>query len=155
GFATLVSSPAPGATIPAGGSKFFTWTYSVTAYGNIWFSLTVYGQESGTAKVRATSQQVGVSSKTKAALAASEAAMPSSVFPGQPVVVTLTVTDPGGEAVMGLTSSMTVAGPGSVVLVSGPIPSVTVLAGGASQTMTWTYSTAGVGAVTFTGSVSG
>jgi len=151
GFGTLVSGPAPGpATLVSGGSRSFSWTFSVSGAGTIGFSSTA-GGTTCTGPVSAPVAAASVGAVLPAALKCAVALSASVVVAGQWVSVTVTLTDTGGATATGVTPSLAVGGaPGT--LTGGPAPpSVAALAPGAGASFVWTFSASGAGTVTFTG----
>ncbi|MEK7477444.1 MAG: hypothetical protein AAB152_17620 [Candidatus Coatesbacteria bacterium] len=94
---------------------------------------------------------------TGAYLAAAVSLSPSPALSGQWVQVVLTVTNTGTLNANGVTPSIQVnSGAGLVVYETGPLPAgPLVLAPGASQSFTWTYSASGIGSVNLTATGSG
>ncbi len=145
----LTGGPVPGGpvTIPAAAAQPFAWTYSVSGWGTVTFTLTAAGADScGTARVSAT---VTVLLGTPANLVAGiVAAYPDPVCTGYAVRVVVSVTNTGQVPALAVRTATPYV-EGAAALVSAPawIPS---LAGGASAHLTWTYSPTAPGSLRFT-----
>ena len=151
--------PALPATISGGTSMVFTWTYSGSATGSVWFTTTVSGSDGNVGWVLATgpAQSGVVIVQAPAVLAASAAALPATVGVGQAMLLTVTVTNTGGATANTVApAAPTVAGTGALSVVAGPFPAGSVsLAGGVPVVFTWTYDGASVGTAWFTTTVTG
>ncbi len=91
-----------------------------------------------------------------ASISAAISAAPATVSVGQPITVTLTVTNTGTtEALDVVPDAPTVSGAGTVGSPSGPDPAaIATLAPAASGTFTWIYPATGAGGVAFAGAAS-
>lgn len=160
GNVVLVSGPSPGSTTYLGqGESFtFTWTYSATAVGVVNFSGTVTGWDPGLSATVMAASTGSVLIQTPAGLTGAIAVQPATVYPGDAVVVTLTVTKTGQADATGVRGSVTPILTGvSALKALGPSPAGPfTLSGTGSQAFTWVY-TAGQtpGTLTFSVSASG
>ena len=152
-IATLISGPTPAsATITAGGSVDFSWTYSAASAGTVNFNGNASGTDTNTLNV-VSSAAVGtadITVQTPAALTAT-ITIPAADIEGKMLFsVDLEVTNSGQADATGVTPSITlISGTGSVLLVVTP-PAATV-PGGGSMTFSYTYQATGVGTIQFTG----
>jgi hypothetical protein len=162
--ATLLTSPAsPAGTALAGGStRSFVWTWSVSGTGTLAFTAGASGKEANTgnpiAPVPVTSSTVVVQSPAVLSLSAS--ATPAKVSAGlQRVSLLLALSNTGGAAVR-LDAlpppAVTATGTAAATLASAPAsPAGTLLAGGATTTLSWQYDVGGSGTLSFSASASG
>jgi uncharacterized repeat protein (TIGR01451 family) len=89
-------------------------------------------------------------------LSASLSAAPLAADVGDPITVTMAVTNSGQADAQNVTpSTLTLGGTGSAVLVSGPTPPSADISGGGTASFTWVYSGTATGTVNWTGSASG
>ncbi len=91
-----------------------------------------------------------------AALTGKLSAAPATVTEGDPITVTMRVTNTGQAAARNVTpGALTPSGTGAVAWAAGPTPaSAALLAGGASAAFTWRYTAVTAGAVSWTGAAS-
>ena len=136
-------------------TQMFTWTYSASSAGTIFFS----GNASGTDSIfgiisSPISNSTGVIIQNAVNLGATITAAPSTVSTGQLITVIMSVTNNGGSTATGVLPITPAAqGTGAVSLSTTASPQ-TILAGNFA-TFTWTYSAASGGTVIFTTSASG
>ncbi|MEK6530988.1 MAG: Ig-like domain-containing protein [Deltaproteobacteria bacterium] len=139
----------------SGDTKTITWKYQAngTGTGEVYFSARA-NNSALTAQSRLASSNVVVIGSFTAEIDVS----PASVVSGQQVTVTMTATNNGGSALVGITPTLAVcAGGATETLAGGPSPSsVSSLAAGASTVFSWTYTITGSpgNAFCFTGSAS-
>jgi len=156
---TYISGPIPASQdIPAGGNRWFTWTYSAGGAGDIGVNGGVRGYAQYS-KVTVTSEDSNSNTITiegPANLIAS-IYMPTTRNIGQWFTVTMVVTNTGNaEAKAVSPTTLTFAGTGGVIKISGPVPAGADIAGNNGvQVYQWTYSASGEGSVTLQGSASG
>jgi len=160
GGATVSAGPSPPlpASLVGGAGVTLTWTCTGASAGPVWLTTTMTGADanSGQGLTTGPATSGAVTVETAAVLAAA-AASPASVMVGDWVTVTLTVTNTGGQAAVGVNPTMAISpGAGLVVLKAGPAPAgpVTVIPG-AAQTFGWTYSVAGRGSIGFAPAAAG
>ncbi len=155
GLISPIFTPGPLATLAAGATTVFEWTYSVSGAGAVDFTLTAHGRDAGTAALHQTAAGGGLT--TVAASQLSVGIVMSSTFPsvGQWVSVRLNVSNTGGVAAVNLTPNRTVhSGFGLLSGEVGPVPAnLASLAAGGTTAFVWTYTVAGAGPVNWTGSV--
>ncbi len=97
-----------------------------------------------------------VSPPPPATLTGTLRAWPEVVHLHDPITVTLRVTNTGGVTATDATpSALTLSGLGDATLLSGPAPPSVDVGSGQSVTYTWVYSAADLGAVRWTGAVTG
>jgi len=142
-------SPAPPATLNPGNSTSFTWTFATSGAGPVVFTATAMGQDAVTldwmqAVASATAMVQG------AAALEGHLAAPLLACDGSVVTVTLTVTNTGEAAALDISATVFVSGTPTAEFVSGPGP-LTILAGGDSATLSWTFTLGGSGLLTFSG----
>lgn len=154
---SVVSSP-PSASIPGGTSAIFTWTYSTTlaSNGTVRFTGNAAGTDANTgAAVTSPSSMsniITVIPPATAGLVSAITTRPRSIPVGDTVVVEMSVNNRTTGTINGVTpSSLTVAGTGQVVLVSGPTPATFNLLASETRFFSWTYRATAAGWVTFTG----
>lgn len=154
-----VSGPLPPgpATIAAGTSTTFVWTFTATGTGVVRFSVTANGADLGSLLPLTTQGATAATIFGTAGLAVALAASNNPASVGQVVRVNLTVSNTGSTTAVAVSSTMLIAsGAGLVGLISGPVPSGTlVIQAGASTVFVWTYTTTGVGTVDFSATAAG
>ncbi len=139
----------------AGDSKTITWKYQAngSGTGEVYFSARATNSAL-TAQSRLASSNIVIIGSFTATIEVS----PASVVSGQQATVTMTATNNGSSALVGITPALSVcAGGATETIASGPSPSsVSSLAGGASTVFSWTYAITGNpgDAYCFTGSAS-
>lgn len=138
-------TPASIATLAAGGSGTFTWTYLATGAGALAFAGGARGTDAlSGSTTRAVTDPTRPASVTVARPAALVAALPASgaIATGQEFSVVLTVTNGGGAALRDVVPTVPALAPSGLAALkpgTGPVPaSVALLAAGASATFTWT-----------------
>src|SRR6185503_19429461 len=148
-------NPAGPLTIAGGASQTFVWTYSASGAGAVVFSATASGSTCAGTAVKAW-DAVAVTVQTRAALVARAVALPRYASIGQDVLVMVTVTNTGQADALGAdASAFLFTGAGGVTYSDGPNPALPFdLAGGASQTFTWTYTGSVAGLVSWTTTIS-
>ncbi|OYV72854.1 MAG: hypothetical protein B7Z74_04850, partial [Deltaproteobacteria bacterium 21-66-5] len=107
--------------------------------------------------VSGSQQSVTVPVQTSASLSVSIAEGPGLRTIGQPVAVTMTVTNSGGTDALTVTPGLlTAVGTGGLLYESGAVPgTATVAKGGGTATFYWTYSAVGAGTVALQGGATG
>jgi len=159
--AIKVNGPTPpAASIPGGGQKIFTWTYTAGATpGTVHFTGSASGTDANNGAAIATGNTTSADQTVQAAgtLDASSISLRSTVNYRQSFTVTMTVTNNGTSQINNVTpTALTLGGAGSAAKISGPTPASANIPGGAQQSFSWTYMAGTVsGAVNFTGSASG
>lgn len=160
GQAVKVSSP--GATTIVGGvSRSFTWVYSAAGpAAALRFTATIAGQDANDGSVLTTGPRtsnavtVYVPAELSSALSVSRA----TVVAGEPVTVTMTVTNTGAAGAQDATgvALAVTAVPALADRVSGP-PSAgpLTLPRGSSTTYEWVFATTGAGDLSFSGAATG
>lgn len=166
-----MSGPSPGVPLPIGpgASQAFVWTYSANGVGVINFTSTASGTDSTfgdpvSAVVSSNSLIVvadpselppPVTSSTSAVMSG-EFTLPLGVVVGDWFSVVLTVSNAGQAYALAVSPVIgRSTGPSLVAEISGPVPPAGIgITAGMSQQFVWTYSASGVGAVSFTGTVS-
>ncbi len=89
-------------------------------------------------------------------LTVSLSAAPLAADIGDPITVTMVVTNSGQAAAQNVTPSiLTLGGTGSAAPVSGPAPAFANIPGGGTLSFTWVYTGTAIGTVNWTGSASG
>ncbi|HPD19024.1 MAG TPA: hypothetical protein PLF61_05110, partial [Candidatus Goldiibacteriota bacterium] len=147
--------PASVATLTPDATQTFTWIYTATSAGTLWFSNNATGYDSTRMKGIATDAvwsntvtvQAGVS------LTSGIIMRPSQASVGQVITVIMAVTNNGGavaESAYGVTVVPT--GTGSATW-AGIWPATVDIAGGSSAHFTWTFIATAAGATNFTGEV--
>ncbi len=151
--------PMPFASLAAGFAQTFTWTFTGSSAGTVLATETVTGT-SALSGLPVTSGPVttnGVTIQAPAALAGSLAAYRATVNTGQTLLVTYTVTNTGGATATGVTPGTPYKSAGAGTT-SNTLPNpagAVALAGGASQTFSWTFTGATAGSVILTATSSG
>ncbi|MBU7012514.1 MAG: hypothetical protein HXS46_17675 [Theionarchaea archaeon] len=159
--AVYTSGPTPGsANIPGGTSATFSWTYTCNSGANggtITFSGNATGTDANSGSpITSNTDSATVTVQTPANLISLLVATPAVVKPGDTITVTMTVQNTGQAGALNVTpSALTVAGTGTVTLISGPVPASINIPGLSAQTFTWTYKAIGNGTVTFSGNAIG
>jgi len=144
--------PVPPATLFGGATMFFTWTFTGTAPGTLFFSTTVTAVDanSGSAVPVLVVSAGPLAVSPTSYLASSISISQPAVSLGQWVTVVLTVTNTGGGPASGVTPSLQDSSFVSASLISGPTPAGPVaLPAGSSASFSWTLSPAGAGALYF------
>jgi sugar lactone lactonase YvrE len=149
--------PAGPQTISAGGTVAFSWTYSVSGQGNLVFTGSVSGLNEANGLNVSAYSTVPAIAVVPAKISGKVCTIPGQVNIGQSFLLTMTVTNTGGENVSGLSSGLLVkTGSGVATQVAGPNPSMPMpLGGGSSLTFTWTFTAVSGGDVTFSTSING
>jgi len=159
GGATLIGGPSPpfASGLPWGGTTSFTWSFSTTAAGYVMFSVPVGGYEAALSSTAWESPEATVVVREPARFDASLTSAPASACVGQRVDVVLTVKNSGEAGAVNVSAPVpAVSGAGTALFGLGPVPAMPVsLAGGASRSFTWTYTSTGSGEVVFTTTVTG
>jgi len=159
GAAAVSAGPYPAVpgSIPAGGSLTFTWTMTGTLAGDVTCAASVDATDGFTGlPVGAGPASSGsVHLARPAALVSRLTASPPVTCVTEPVTLSLTVTNTGETAALGVTPGpLGVTGPGSVV--SGPTPAPPViLSGGAAVTFVWSAQGTSTGGITWSATVAG
>jgi len=150
GAGLVESKGAPGPVfIPTGGTQVFSWTFSSSGSGVVFFDMTASGSPC-TAGARTVIQRIPT-------LEARLDAFPIRVNTGQDFLLILTVTNTGEmDADMVDIAGLLLVGLGGVIPQGGPAPAMpSTLAGGAWKCFTWTYTGNTVGTVEFSTTVIG
>ncbi|MEK7476764.1 MAG: FlgD immunoglobulin-like domain containing protein [Candidatus Coatesbacteria bacterium] len=149
--------PAGPVVIGPGAAQAFTWTFSASGAGTAWFSATATGTDPVTSETIQASGTRSLAITSKAAFACALSIVPAPPSVGGTFQVRLTVTNTGGMSATDTTPLLAInAGAVLVSLVSGPVPSFPVsIPGFGTQVFTWTLSSTGAGAVSFTSTVTG
>ena len=147
-------------SLAAGAATTFVFSYTATGAGAVAFTVTVTGSTlcGGVAVPVQAVETVAVTQQAAVVLVASAVQYASAICAGQPYLVTVTVTNTGQADATGvdLTSPFAVSGSGVTAPSAGPNPSLPfVLAGGAAETFTWTFSGSVAGPVVLTVTVAG
>jgi hypothetical protein len=149
-------NPAGPVTLVPGMAQSFTWTFSATGSGAVTFSATGSGTACG--GVTIAGQGTATMTSFSPAILSATLTFDRTVAPvGALLRVILTVTNTGGQAADGVGPAIQVDQGSAVLALAGAVaPSGTVLlAPGAAQSFTWTYSVSGVGSLRFTATGSG
>ncbi|HZI03104.1 MAG TPA: hypothetical protein VEZ71_03725, partial [Archangium sp.] len=150
GRVELLSEPVP-ADIAAGGSASFEWELRAAAPGDVRFTLEAQGSEALTGtELRAPAVEVGpLRMRHRTVLAASFLPAPRLINVGQPVKLSLRVTNTGETAALGVApGEPAVMGP-IAVAVSRPAPGRVDLLPGQSHAFEWVYVSGRVGTLAF------
>jgi len=150
GRVEFLSEPAP-ADIAAGGSASFEWELRAAAPGDVRFTLEAQGSEALTGtELRAPAVEVGpLQMRHRTVLAASFLPAPQLINVGQPVKLSLRVTNTGETAALGVApGEPDVMGP-IAVAVSRPAPGRVDLLPGQSHEFEWVYVAGRVGTLSF------
>jgi hypothetical protein len=142
----LGPSPAGVASIAPGASQTFLFSCTATGAGPVAFTVTAAGTTlCGGFPVPVTvAATVTTTVQVPATLVAGLTAFPNPRNIGQGFLVTLTVTNTGQAAAMGLNAAGFLTSGVGVTYGAGPLPALPVtLAGGASLTFSWTDANAG------------
>ena len=156
GLVSLIAGPVPASvgSLGAGAAASFTWTFSASGAGVLGVTGTGTGTESSSGMLMTAWANTGIEIQPSALLVGAISAPPSTC-PGSLFDVTVTVTNTGGAPVLLVSAPLVVAG-AAAALVAGPVPPFPLtVAGGASVSLVWTWSTEGSGAVGFTVTVEG
>jgi hypothetical protein len=146
--------PAGSLSIPAGGIQSFSWTYSVSGGGRVYFTASFTGADfcSPSRLVSATGfVDIGLPASLEASVLT---VSPDPVCTSSLVLAVMTVTNTGQVAADWVSGSPVLSVEGSAVLVAQPAQ-IQSLAPGASARLTWTYSATAAGTLKFTASVYG
>ncbi|HPD19474.1 MAG TPA: hypothetical protein PLF61_07405, partial [Candidatus Goldiibacteriota bacterium] len=151
------SGPVPvSANIPGGGTSVFTWTYSATGPGTLWYS----GNASGTDSLNNTvissipSASAPRTVISGANLTASIYVSPARINMDNMLTVIMVVTNTGGATannVQADPSNLTQIGTGGCLPITSPSPASVNITGGNNHIFTWTFSAVGTGTVNFSG----
>ncbi len=158
---TLISAPAGTMSLAPAEATTYVWTFTAVSSGPVMFTMTALGSTLCQGLPVAVAVAGGTTAvvQTPAALQADVAAASTLVCVGQPIMVTLTVTNTGeaDAASVGVPgTAFAIDGPGGMTSLAGPTPPLPVtLPGGASLTFSWTYAGTSPGAVTLTTTVAG
>jgi hypothetical protein len=156
GGAILVPPVLPAtATIAAGATQVFTFTYSAAGTGTLSFRGFVSGQDANSlAVINSPETSSNVMSINKPASLSMNLSMstPAQIGTGEFISLILTVSNTGDTAAMNVTpAAMTRGGSGVVTLITNISPqNAPIIAGGAVQNFTWVYQANSIGMVTFT-----
>ncbi|HPI04534.1 MAG TPA: hypothetical protein PKZ78_11920, partial [Candidatus Goldiibacteriota bacterium] len=139
-------------TLAGGASASFTWTYTANTIGIINFTGRATGVDNntnlGVTSTAAASNNIEI--KNTAFLTADLSAMPLSVSEGQEITIIMHVTNTGAGDANNLTGvNMTPSGTGTVTYISGPEPASQSIAAGANTYLTWVYTAAAAGSISF------
>ncbi|HDQ26601.1 MAG TPA: hypothetical protein ENN43_07670, partial [bacterium] len=153
---SLAAGPGSGIIIPGGNAGYFTWRYSVTGTGTVYFSsfATGYDANSGNTVNTVAAPSSNILLQTPSALTA-DIVSPASVSLSQVFTVLMRVTNTGQAAANTIAPNLTLSGGGTTSLLSGPSPASFNLSGGSTANFTWTYSATGAGTVNFSGYAAG
>ncbi|MBS2021892.1 MAG: hypothetical protein JST92_05740 [Deltaproteobacteria bacterium] len=158
GSAGVQLDSAPAAQTIAGAStSTFTWTFHALSTGSVVFALAVTGSDANSgASIGANATSPPLLVQAPAALTASVLAAPSTANVGQPVTLSLTITNTGEATASAVTPGAPLLSPANAAtLSSGPSPASASIAGGSAQTFTWTYVAATVGPATIAANAGG
>ena len=148
--ATVLDAPQP-RTLAAGESRSFSFTLQGASSGTAAPGCTISAADSISGlPVLASANFGAVLVQRPAALRLSALALPARVSIGQPLDVSLTLTNIGEATALAAASSLSASGPAT--LLGGP--SAADLAGGASATLLWHFQAAGSGTASFTATAS-
>lgn len=143
------SAPAPpAADIPGGASHTFTFAFVAGSAGTLHFEASAAGADGNSALPL---QAGPVTSSAVTVLRAGElsaalTATPAQVTVGQPVTLTLTVSNAGQSAALGVApSGLTLYG--TATAVPAPTPAAQDIPGGESRTFAWVLDTTGAGSL--------
>ncbi len=148
-------SAPPSTTISGGnGVNTFTWTYSATGAGTVYFSCFASGtdQYALNAVTSLPSPSANIIIQIPASLA-STIYVPATTSQGQVFTVIMSVTNSGQAAASNVIPNLTVVPATSLTPVSTPVAST--INGSTLQNFTWTFSASGLGSVNFSGFASG
>ncbi len=136
------------------GAITYALTYSIPlAAGAGTYTAVVTGTESNGVQALGTTT---FTVQSPATLTAGLAAGPPEVDVGQTMHVTMTVTNGGQAAALGVAPSpLTVGGGGAAALAAGPVPTSADVAGGDAVAFTWTYTATAPGPVNWSGNATG
>src|SRR5438128_5835886 len=160
----IVSQPASasGLVLHSGGSRDFTWTFDASGSGTVSWRASASGTESNTGATLApaAASTAAIAIDAPAALALSLAASPLRLSAGlQRVQVALTAANTGGASLrldpLPVPSVRTSGSAAATLASSPPAGGGTMLAGGASQTFSWSYDVSGSGTLAFAAAASG
>ncbi|MFY3744683.1 IPT/TIG domain-containing protein [Anaeromyxobacter sp. Red801] len=131
------TAPAPGpGRLAAGASATFTWTCSASAAGLIVLGGTASGTDAVSGGVLgATASPAEVLIQAPAALTGAITAQPTTTIAGQPVALTLEVSNPGGAAAE--VTSVAPTGPASAVCGAVTPATPVIIPGGGRATFQW------------------
>jgi uncharacterized repeat protein (TIGR01451 family) len=154
GAASVVSSPTA-TDIAGGGAATFVWSLSGTTAGSVSLSLDASGTDanSGATVQMPTAAAGPVTVQTPPSLSASLSASPSQASTGQPIQLTLTVTNAGQATAAAVTPTTPVANGPVARLLSGP--AAQDIPGGTSRSLSWSYEVDAAGTVSFAVAASG
>ena len=152
GMATLKAgtgaTPASVDSLGAGSSASFTWTFVAgSTAGTVRFSSSASGTDANSgAPVASAPATSGNFTIGAAGMSATLTASPATASAGQPITLTLSLTNPGLADVLGFsvgTPSVTSTDGANATLTSGPSPAPpTVIGAGQTITLAWTYTPA-------------
>ncbi len=160
GSVTIFFGPSLSGTVSLapGSATQFLWTATATGFGAVEFSATAEGWDAGLLTGIGASGTATILIAPLAVLSVTMTIDPPSatVYVGQWITVTLSVTNTGGLIAQNLLPFAQYALPGGLDWIAGPDPSGPLdLAPGGATVFVWTYSVSGSGLLVFTGSVSG
>jgi hypothetical protein len=150
---TITAAPPPGAvSIPGGTSVSWTWSWASVSPGVVTFGATVTGTDANAGvPIRASDGPWTVRVEGRGLTIGLVSVSPAEAGLDAAVVLRATVVNVGTVPEAGVRPRPpAVSGDGRVALVSGPAPSATDLAPGASVTFVWTYRTLRGGSAVFT-----
>ncbi len=153
----LPAIPPNLSTLAAGSATYFYWTWSATAPGAMDFTVSVSGVgapfpvaigdlDSGTFYIA----QPAILTATLSIAPAT-----ATVFVGQWITVTFTVSNSGSQPALGLVPTKVFTPGGGLTLIGGSTSFLGSLPPGSATTFTWTYSVSGAGNLAFTVSAAG
>jgi len=158
GDVSVLSSPAP-QTLVYDAAAYFTWTFSAASFGTITFTTAASAIDDYTglqvSGAKLTSAKITI--YAPASLSAN-IITPSLALLGNNITVVMNVTNVAGGATadnVQPASSPVVSTPSDVSLISTPVVSSVNIAGGATASFTWIYSTLAVDTITFADQASG
>ncbi|MEK7767233.1 MAG: hypothetical protein AAB368_13470, partial [bacterium] len=153
--AVTLPSAAP-TTLTAGGSATYVWSFSITGAGILAFTATAAGTDAMTLGPLLAAASRSTAAVVPSTLATTLSVAPSTAVVGSTVTATLQVTNTGQAGAACVTPFLSSAGTGALRLLTGPVPSSTVLlAPGGTQVFTWTLAVDVPGSLDLTVTVRG
>ncbi|HRU39048.1 MAG TPA: hypothetical protein P5511_04165, partial [Candidatus Goldiibacteriota bacterium] len=153
-------SPAS-ASIAGSGSQQFTYIYTATSAGIVYFSGNASGTDANDGSVKNSNYSAtsNVNIQQASALSASLAAFPSNLATGQTITLHMTVTNTGGAAANNVSplpaGIITDSGTASASIIGSVSPSSYNIPGGEARVFTWRFTAAGTGTMHFTSTAQG
>jgi hypothetical protein len=158
GGATLATSPAP-QDVPGGQSRSYVWTYTATSSGTVDFSAAASGIDANSGQTVACPAASATVKVQKPPVLSAVLTSPAVVNLNDTFTVSITVANSGDATATGVAPSGFLASPATAVqLKGGPLPATASIAGGSSQTFSWTFTAAALQAspgVAFSSSATG